>query len=256
MIVQADPVRSLSEGPQLDRVRTFPRYGIDGPAFAWGFFVAAGVLTAFGLWFSTQTQGWPVGIGVVLLITALVPLVLGSTMLSYAIIGKQRLRDHLLRQRAWRGDETGLDIGAGRGLMAIGMAKRAPQGRIIALDLWSAKDLTGNTPEGLKENCAIENVGNVEIVTGDASKLDLPDASIDVVASVFCLHNIEPEAARIDACREIARVLRPDGVALIADFPSAAPYVETFRAAGLTVDGPHASLRIALGISGYLVARK
>lgn len=149
-----------------------------------------------------------------------------------------------------------LDIGAGRGLMAIGAAKRAPNGRVIALDLWSAKDLSGNTPDGLRRNAAVERAGNVEVVTGDARDLQFPDASVDVVVSVFCIHNIEPKTDRLSACREIARVLKPGGVAMIADFPGMSGYVGPLREAGLTIEGPLRSEAIGLGISGYLIAWK
>ena len=74
--------------------------------------------------------------------------------------------------------------------------------------------------------------------------------------SVFCIHNIEPAADRLATCREVARVLKPGGTALIADFPGTAPYVDTLRAAGLAVAGPFRAERIALGIAGYLVATK
>ncbi len=194
---------------------------------------------------------WPLSVA------AAVLLALGSSMLLYSFLGKQRLRDHLLRQRDWGGDEVVLDIGAGRGLMALGAAHRVPAGRVIALDLWSGKDLTGNTPDRLHSNARIERVAErVQVVTGDARTLNLADASIDAVLSVLCLHNIEPTADRHAACREIARVLKPGGAAMVADFPGVATYVEVFRAAGLDVAGPFRAEAIALGIAGYLVATK
>lgn len=73
---------------------------------------------------------------------------------------------------------------------------------------------------------------------------------------MFCIHNIEPEKDRDAACREIARVLKPGGTAMIADFPGAAAYVDVFRSAGLTVVGPLRAARMALGVAGYLVATK
>ena len=109
----------------------------------------------------------------------------------------------------------------------------------------------------MRANAATANVRHpIEVVTADARKLDFPDASVDVVVSVFCIHNIEPAADRLAACREIARVMNLGGTAMIADFPGAAPYLGAFRAAGLTVAGPFRAERIALGIAGYLVATK
>jgi SAM-dependent methyltransferase len=240
----------------MDQPR-LPRYGIDAPGFVWGFLGTALGLTVVGV--AILTEGPPPFnlLGILVLLLALGPASLGISMLLYAFVGKQRLRDHLLRQRVWRGEEVVLDIGSGRGLMAIGAAQRAPMGKVIAIDIWSAKDLTGNTPEALRENAITEGVDQiVEIASRDARALGLADASVDVVVSVFCLHNIEPEVDREKACREIARVLKPGGVALIADFPGAGPYVPVLRAAGLDVAGPFRAEPIALGIAGYLVASK
>ena len=238
-------------------VFAMPIYGVDAPGVVRAFLGSGAVLAVMSRLVLTEAGsafrllGWP------LILVAVVLLGLGGSMLLYSFAGKQRLRDHLLRQRVWRGDEVVLDIGAGRGLMAIGAAHRAPKGRVIAIDLWSAKDLTGNTADALLENAVLERVGGrVEIVTGDARTLDLSDSGVDVVVSVFCLHNIEPEADRLAACREIARVLKPGGTAMIADFPGTAPYVAALRAADLAVAGPFRAERIALGVAGYLVATK
>ena len=234
-----------------------PSYGIDAPGVMRGFLgtgIALGLASAFVIAaFDTPIKlfGWP------LILLAMVLLALGCSMLVYSSIGKQRLRDHLLRQSAWHGDELVLDIGAGRGLMAIGAAHRVPSGRVMALDLWSTKDLSGNTADALRRNAALERVENViEVITGDARRLDLPDASVDAVVSVFCIHNIEPETDRSAACHEIARVMKPGATAMIADFPSAAGYVNWFKDAGLEVAGSFRAETIALGIAGYLIATK
>jgi SAM-dependent methyltransferase len=238
-------------------VKAKPSYGVDAPGVVRGFFGAGTMLAVAGLVMLIELAGtfrlfgWP------LIIAAVALLGLGVSMLLYSFVGKRRLRYHLLCCRAWRGDEVVLDIGAGRGLMAIGAAKLVPRGRVFAIDVWSGKDLTGNSPDALRANASLERVQDrIEIVTGDARKLDFPDASVDVVASVFCIHNVEPEADRLVTCQEIARVLKPGGVALIADFPGASPYVNAFRGAGLTVAGPFRAERVALGVAGYLVATK
>ena len=135
----------------------------------------------------------------------------------------------MLGQIEWRGDETVLDIGAGRGLMAIGAAKRLSTGRVIAVDVWRATDLSGNGPDALLANAEIEGVRDrIEVVTANARKLDLPHGSVDVVFSVLCLHNIEPIADRASACREIARVLRAGGRGLIGDYVGTASYAVWF----------------------------
>jgi arsenite methyltransferase len=238
--------------------RQIPQYGVDAPSVVISFYASALVLLACGVALFTYVDRLQSLIVVPILLVAAVFAVLGTSMLVYSFIGKHRLRDHLLRQRKWRGNEVVLDIGAGRGLMAIGAAQRAPMGKTIALDIWNAKDLSGNTPQALEENAAIEAVeGRIQIVTGDARQLDMPDSSIDAVLSLFCIHNIQPPADRRKVCHEIARVLKPGGTVMIADFPGVERYVDFLRDAGLTVVRAERCELIALGgIAGYLVAQK
>ena len=61
------------------------------------------------------------------------------------------------------------------------------------------------------------------------------------MVSNLCLHNIPAAAAREKACREIVRVLKPGGIAVISDFKNTADYAKAFQAAGLKAErgGPH-----------------
>ena len=88
-----------------------PGYGVDAPGVVRGFLAAAAGLAVAGcvVLMEFGSYGW------LPLALAAVPLGLGVSMLLYSFAGKHRLRDHLLRQREWRGDEVVLDIGAGRG---------------------------------------------------------------------------------------------------------------------------------------------
>ena len=55
---------------------------------------------------------------------------------------------------------------------------------------------------------------NVEFVQGDLEKLPLPDGTVDAAVCVLVLHHLPDPAAAI---REMARVVKPGGVALIVD---------------------------------------
>jgi ubiquinone/menaquinone biosynthesis C-methylase UbiE len=157
-------------------------------------------------------------------------------MVLYAKWGKFRHRDRMLAAVRWKGDERVLDVGTGRGLLAIGAAKHLTTGRAVGIDVWSTKDLSGNAMQLTEENARIEGVTDkVELRTEDARRMTFADASFDVVLSNLCLHNIDGTAGRAEACREIARVLAPGGVALVSDFKATDTYVRAFREAGLEV---------------------
>lgn len=112
-------------------------------------------------------------------ILAAVPALLGS---RYVAWGKFRHRDRLLALVDWRGDERVLDVGTGGGLMAIGAAHRVPRGSVIGVDVWLAKDLSGNAAERARHNVRLEGVAErVEIRDGDARALPFTAGSIDVL---------------------------------------------------------------------------
>jgi arsenite methyltransferase len=158
-------------------------------------------------------------------------------MLIYAKAGKFRQRDRMLAKVQWTGGENVLDVGAGRGLLLIGAAKRLREGKAVGIDIWNAEDLSGNGPQALVKNIEIEKVGaRTAVKSEDARKMSFDDASFDVVLSNLCLHNIYDAAGRVQACREIARVLKPGAVAVISDFKHTREYAKAFAASGLSVE--------------------
>ena len=158
----------------------------------------------------------------------------GLLMLAYAKWGKFRHRDRMLSMISWRGDEQVLDVGTGRCLLLIGAARRLSTGKGIGIDVWSARDLSGNSLERTQANIELEGVKDkVELRSDDARKLSFSDASFDVVLSNLCIHNIPDKQGRAQACREIARVLKPGGTALISDFVLTGFYKKVFDRAGL-----------------------
>ena len=160
----------------------------------------------------------------------------GILMLLYAKWGKFLHRDRILNMVYWRGDEQVLDVGTGRGLLLIGAARRLTTGKGIGIDVWSTKDLSGNSLERTQANIEVEGVkDHVSLKSDDARKLSFPDASFDIVLSNLCIHNIPGAEGRAQACREIARVLKPGGAALISDFILTGFYQKVLTAAGLQV---------------------
>lgn len=160
----------------------------------------------------------------------------GGLMLLYSKAGKFRHRDRILANVSLTGAESVLDVGTGRGLLLIGAAKRLVTGHATGIDIWNTEDLSNNGLDGLLKNIEIEGVREKATVKSeDVRSMSFPDAAFDVVLSNLCLHNIYNRSGRVQACREIARVLKPGGKAVISDYKHVREYAEELRRDGLDV---------------------
>ena len=227
------------------------RYGVDGYPYIVGLLGGGAILIAVGI---MLTRVWSTKAGIALIALGAIALVPGFLGLRYVVGGKLRHRDHMLDLVTWHGDEQVLDIGTGGGLMLIGAAKRTPQGRAIGVDVWDQTDLSGNVRERAIANANLEGVAErIEVRNDDARSLSLGDATIDVVLATLCIHNIvERQEA---ALSEIARVLKPGGVAIISDLADTDKYVAHFNAAGFQVTRSGAMLG-TFPFQRVVVARK
>lgn len=213
-------------------------YGVDAPGVLRNLLLA-GVACLVGAWllppvlrvggvaFLPRPMFW--GTGAVLLIET-------GLFVLYVKQGKFGHRDRMLGLHAWRGDEQILDVGCGRGLLLVGGAKRAPRGAATGLDIWSSRDMGGNSEAATQRNLVIEGVADrCKLVTGAAQSMPFASAAFDVVVSNLCLHNIYHGAERQKALAEIARVLKPGGQAILSDYKLTGEYARALAAAGCTV---------------------
>jgi arsenite methyltransferase len=217
-----------------------PDYGIDAPGVVRNLFIVGviGLLAwgvgMLGVWsgqlivpmpglrlvFPLGDIGLWLGIGFTLM---------GVGMVWNSKIGKVLSRERLLAQITWTGNEQVLDVGCGRGLMLIGAAKHITTGKATGIDIWQAEDLSGNCSEATLENARREGVlERVEVQSADMRQIPFPDRTFDVVVSRAAIHNLYQAADRAQAIREIARVLKPGGQALIADIRHHGEYAAIF----------------------------
>ncbi len=236
---------------------TRANYGVDAPGFLYGFSLGGGAAVLLGCVVAAFAPGAWRYAGFALAVLAAVPLFFGLLMVLYALIGKARTREHILEQAKLRGGEIVLDVGTGAGLLLVGAAKRTPRGKVVGIDLWATKDLSDNAIETTKRNVVAEGVADrVEILTGDARELTFPDASFDRVVSLLCIHNIEGKAEQARACREIARVLKPGGRAVIGDYLPTHAYAAALTDAGMTVVKSSSAFGVALSLMWIAIADK
>ena len=235
-------------------------YGIDAPAVVRNLYIV-GLVGAL-IWLTVAIGFWPGRIsipvaGVVITIElsgvglgcAIGFLLTGSWMVWSSKVGKVKSRERLLDLISWKGNEQVLDLGCGRGLMLIGAAKRLTTGKAVGIDIWRAEDLSGNNSKAILENARRENVeSRVEIATADMRKMPFANGTFNVVVSRFAIHNIYSAAERAKAIREVARVLKPGGHAIIEDIRYLNDYTATFAEDGcpdIRPVGSHASPLLA-----------
>jgi SAM-dependent methyltransferase len=218
-----------------------PDYGIDAPGVIRNFLLIGLAFLAVAL-ILRLTSGPGPSFGRSFLIFGSIFTFEGLAMFAYSKFGKLRHRDRMLAKITWRGDEHVLDVGTGRGALLIGAAKQVPRGKAVGIDIWSTKDLSANAMDATYANADLEGVrGRVELKTEDASRMTFADDTFDVVVSNLCLHNIEDDKLRDQACLEIVRVLKRGGIAVISDYKNSADYAEVLWREGLEVErcGPY-----------------
>src|SRR5579871_1972349 len=139
-------------------------YGIDAPLVARGWYGRAGwaIATGVAFWFMNR-QDYPGPAERVLAALTVVALVCAGVAwfkIHSSKDGKLRLREQLLDQLALKGDEKVLDVGCGRGLLAVGAAKRLKTGKVTGVDVWNPEVLSGNSAEAARENAKTEGVAD------------------------------------------------------------------------------------------------
>ena len=142
--------------------------------------------------------------------------------------GAMRRRALALLARAWRNrDQRGLkvlDLACGTGPFLSDLAAAFPRARLIGLDL-SAPYLNEARKAG----------AGAVLVQAKAEQLPFAASSLDAVAAVYLLHELPPRV-RETVAAEIARVLKPGGLFVLADSiqpadePRFARYIEAFPA--------------------------
>ena len=147
--------------------------------------------------------------------------------------GKFLVWSRILDSLQLRGDEQVLDLGCGRGAVLVLAALHLTTGRAVGIDLWRTRDQSGNSGEATKANAAAAGVGDrVDVQTANMTELPFGDASFDLVVCSIAMHNLS-RVGQDRALDEAARVLKPGGRLVLADFRATAHYEDRLRKAGM-----------------------
>ena len=111
--------------------------------------------------------------------------------------------------------EQALDVGCGTGTLAIEVARRVGlTGRVAAIDP-GVQQIARARAKAARSHVPIA----IEFQIGVIEHLSFPDQSFDVVFSTLMMHHL-PAPLKRQGLAEIARVLKPGGRLVIADFAS------------------------------------
>jgi ubiquinone/menaquinone biosynthesis C-methylase UbiE len=86
--------------------------------------------------------------------------------------------------------------------------------------------------------------------------MPFPDGHFEVIVSNLCLHNIYHRETRLAAIRQIARVLKPGGVAILSDYKRTREYTAELRGLGLQVTRRRGNIFSTFPPLAIVIARK
>jgi ubiquinone/menaquinone biosynthesis C-methylase UbiE len=105
-------------------------------------------------------------------------------------------------------DLRGLDVGCGTGRLLAFLHDAWPGMKWTGLDL--------SPPYLAEARRLIGRTARVKLIEGAAEELPFDKASLDIVGSSFLMHELPPQV-RAKVLKEMARVLKPGGLAVIVD---------------------------------------
>lgn len=106
------------------------------------------------------------------------------------------LLDHVQLRRGM----TVLDVGAGTGFLTIELAQRCgSDATVIAVDPWES------AMKRLTRKVAHLGLSNVRTLVQDVAKIDLPDASVDLIVSNLGINNFDESEAALRSCFRVAK---------------------------------------------------
>ena len=134
---------------------------------------------------------------------------LGAGWLERPDREREERTDLLIENLPLESDDVIADIGAGTGYFSFPMAKRVPNGKVLAVDIQQemldiiAERIEGGAP------------ANVETVLGTETNPNLPDAAVDLILIVDAYHEFSYPREMGEA---MAAALKPGGTLVLIEY--------------------------------------
>jgi ubiquinone/menaquinone biosynthesis C-methylase UbiE len=166
--------------------------------------------------------------------------------LLHRVSGLATVHREMVALAALRGGRRVLDVGCGTGNLLRATGKRHRDVELAGVDpdpKMLARAASKTRKAGL----------TVRLDRGFAQELAFPDGSFDVVFSSLMLHHLDT-SSKDEMLGEVRRVLRPDGVLVLADMTGEAA-AQRIAASGFTVEPTRVRKLRMFGEIGIEVAR-
>jgi ubiquinone/menaquinone biosynthesis C-methylase UbiE len=206
-------------------------YGLDAPTLVVGYLICGGLFEFSGLSSCTKFDyaNWFINLGILFLL-------IGFYMVYSSKIGKYKMREKLISTLSISGDEIAIDVGCGRGLMLNGVASKITTGKVYGVDIWSARDQSGNNSNAVMKNAELEGTtSKIEVMSSDMRTLPFEDGFFDLVVSSLAIHNLSNSNERKKALFEIARVTKAGGQLALLDLAHTNDYAVTLKEQGFMI---------------------
>lgn len=128
----------------------------------------------------------------------------------------QERTDLLVARLPLAADDVVADIGAGTGYFSFPVARRVPEGRVLAVDVQP------EMLELLRERQAELAIDNVETVLGTATDPGLAPASVDLAFIVDAYHEFSHPR---EMGQGLLRALKPGGLLVLVEYRAEDPWV-------------------------------
>ena len=128
------------------------------------------------------------------------------------LLGGPLLYNPYFRTFDLKGNERVLDFGCGGGAGSKCLVRSLREGQLTCVD--TSKYWINRARKRLRKH------PNAESIVGDIRKLNIPDATFDVIVAIHVIHEIAPDERR-STVQTLARTLKPGGALYLRELTKA-----------------------------------